>query len=572
VAVTDRDGKPVPFLPLPTAAGRWLALVHAPEGGKVKVRIAGGGVQREESWSVDAPAASFDGPAALLAADWLAALSGPDRRAEYLSLSRKYGIASPSLSFLVLENAFDYIQTKIEPPLTYPAEARDDYWRQRKADDIARDARQAAWLNTLAERWAEMVNWHATRFDPKAPPRQVYDSEHFDRPSPPRAQNFNSPAPAGASDDRAMHQSGSVRSRIAPESASVASARRPAADQAEVGRVEPETRVAAKAAGAAPDSYAGRIEIDAWQPDRPYLELFDGKPIDFDERFLEAQNRHGGLPIFYLDSAEWLKKRDKTAEASEMALSALDLPAANDETLGIVADRLERYGEIDRAVELRERQAALDPDRPHPRRLLALALARRAALSPKNARADLERAIALLYAIADKQQDAAWSGIELVALNEANALLPRLKALGGDFSFDPRLVALLDVDVRVVIDWTTDGSDMDLWVDEPNKERAIYNNNRTAIGGRLSQDMTRGYGPEEYDLHVAPAGDYAVHANVYAPDRLDPNGATLLAAHLFRNFGRQNQSEESETVELKRDENGAKRLGHIVVDPRRTEK
>ncbi len=76
-----------------------------------------------------------------------------------------------------------------------------------------------------------------------------------------------------------------------------------------------------------------------------------------------------------------------------MVLSALELPTADDTTLGMVADRLERYGDWDRAVELRERQAALDPDRPQPRRLLALTLARRAAAHPAQARDDLTRAI-----------------------------------------------------------------------------------------------------------------------------------------------------------------------------------
>jgi tetratricopeptide (TPR) repeat protein len=562
IGVTDRDGKPVPFIPLEAPAGRWLALVRSPEGGKVKIRLGAGGVQREENVTVDTPAVPFDGPAALVASDRLAALSGADRRAEFVDLSRKYGIASPSLSFLVLEQPFDYLQAKIDPPTTYPAEARDDYFRQRKAADAARDASQAAWLNALAGAWAEQVNWHRTKFDPKASPRQIQTSEHFDRPAAP-APVAAPPAPGAAPEPSSHHAAAAVDSLRRPG---------PRSDGAESGRETVAQASASKLGEPAAAPAAGRIEIDAWQPDRPYLELFDGKPSDFDERFLEAQKRHGGLPIFYLDTAEWLRKQGKTAEASEMALAALDLPTANDETLGIVADRLERYGDIDRALELRERQAALDPDRPHPRRLLALALARRAALAPERARADLERAIGLLYAIATTRQDQPWSGIEQVALNEANALLPRLRAAGGDFAFDPRLVALLDVDLRVVIDWTTDGSDMDLWVDEPNKERAIYNNNRTAIGGRLSRDMTRGYGPEEYELHVAPAGDYAVHANVFAPDRLDPNGATLLTAHLFRDFGRPDQSEDSVSVELKRDEKGAKLLGHLIVDGESREK
>jgi len=317
-------------------------------------------------------------------------------------------------------------------------------------------------------------------------------------------------------------------------------------------------RAAAPAAGS-------KIEVDAWQPERPYLELYDGAPAQFDARFLEAEARHGTLPAFYLDTAEWLRKHGRTAEAREMVLSAIELPTANEVTLGIVADRLERYGEIDRAIELRERQAVLDPDRPQPRRLLALALARRAAVSPPHARADLQRAIALLTEVAVTQPDEKWDGIDMIALVELNALLPKLEKLGGDADLDPRLVMLMDVDIRVVVDWSTDASDLDLWVDEPNRERAIYNNALTVIGGHLSNDMTEGYGPEEYLLHRAIAGTYVVQANVFAPDRLDPNGASVLTAHLFRNFGRPGQTEESVDIELTRDEEGSKMIGRIII-------
>src|SRR5579863_9357317 len=112
----------------------------------------------------------------------------------------------------------------------------------------------------------------------------------------------------------------------------------------------------------------------------------------------------------------------------------------------------------------------------------------------------------LLNEVVTRIWDGAYDGIELVTLMEANRILPRLEKLGvKDIPLDPRLRALLDVDLRVVLDWYVDATDMDLWVDEPSGERAIYNNPRTRIGGRLSHDMTQGFGPEEYLLHRAPS-------------------------------------------------------------------
>src|SRR6185295_2354242 len=231
-----------------------------------------------------------------------------------------------------------------------------------------------------------------------------------------------------------------------------------------------------------------------------------------------------------------------------------------------VAARLERYGMLDDAVTLRERQAQLDPDRPQPRRLLGLALARRAAAGGPGAKADLDRAVRLLADIALNPLDERWDGVDLISLVEANAFLPRLRELGGNFELDPRLGLNLDSDVRVFLDWSNDAADIDLWVDEPNGERAIYNHPRTLIGGHLSNDMTAGYGPEEYLLRRAADGRYVVRANVYSPDQLDPNGPSRVTAHLYRDWGRPTQREESIDLDLTKGMSGEVRIGTLKVE------
>ncbi len=108
----------------------------------------------------------------------------------------------------------------------------------------------------------------------------------------------------------------------------------------------------------------------------------------------------------------------------------------------------------------------------------------------------------------------------------------------------------MDVDLRVVLEWTTDITDMDLWIDEPSGERAIYSHPKTASGGRLSNDMTAGYGPEEYLLNHAPPGTYTVRVNIFATDRLNPNGAITVRAHLYRGYNRANEQEQTFEIEL----------------------
>jgi hypothetical protein len=284
---------------------------------------------------------------------------------------------------------------------------------------------------------------------------------------------------------------------------------------------------------------------------------------------MKQEEKYSQLPAFYFDVAESLHRRELRGEAIEMLLSALELPARNTETLSMVADRLLRYGELDRAIWLHERARSLAPDRPQPLRSLALALARRAALSPRpQALADLRRAVELLNEIIVTPWEEAYDGIELVSLMDVNSLIPQLRRLGETrIPLDPRLEALLDVDLRVVIDWNTAATDVDLWVDQPDAERAMFSNRRTSIGGRLSSDMRWGYGPEEYLLRHAIPGVYQVRVDVFASDRINPNGATTVSAHLYRDFGRTTQREETIELEITPGDADEPLVGTISVSP-----
>jgi uncharacterized protein YfaP (DUF2135 family) len=131
----------------------------------------------------------------------------------------------------------------------------------------------------------------------------------------------------------------------------------------------------------------------------------------------------------------------------------------------------------------------------------------------------------------------------------------------------PALIKPLDTDLRVTIEWNTAATDMDLWVDEPTGERVIYNNPNSRRGGKLSRDMTQGFGPEEYMIHKADQGVYTVRVNTFATDRLNPNGPTTVTARLTRNFGRPNESEQLIDLEVLPGAEGERMIGTIRVGP-----
>lgn len=554
VRATDADGDVLPMARVFDGSGGWLVVGAAPESGTIVLHVAG--ARRgfhERRYTV--PLSSRDGfigAGALWAADRIAELqTQADSHAELVRLSRQYSVASPRMAFLVLESPEEYVQHDVEPPATYPEEARAEYEALAEEREAEKAEESADNLGRVIRAWEEQKAWWSRAFDPKAKPEQRKRGAVPNRSATTAPASAPSPVPAQGV--------GAVSEQVNEEF-----------QQIVVTGIRASLHSSMDMRRAASAENALAVELAPWRSDRPYVkEIESARP---DERLIaiaEQERVHGGMPAFYLDVAEWLYRHEDRRLAIDMLLSALDLPTCNEETIAIVADRLVRYGEIDRAIWLYERAVDLAGHRPQPRLQLAFALAERAERSASSAAQDLRRAVALLNEIVTTPAaEHLYEGIEMIALMEANALIAKLRKRGErDISLDPRLIALLDVDVRIVIQWNTAATDIDLWVDEPNGERAIYNNPRTAIGGWLSNDMTEGYGPEEYWLRRAPRGDYAVRINTYASDVINPNGATTVTARLIHDFGRDTQRDEIVDIELLPEEEGEKLVGKIVVKP-----
>jgi len=581
VRVRSTSGAAVDVVRLEAPSGGWRLVGPMPASGGVVVTLSGiGSGPGERVYSAPQTEADWSGAAALWAADRLAVRSaaGQEKREALVAFARRYSVAGPDISFLVLESAWDYARSKIEPPANFPADQVAKY-REMVADAAREEAEERGdRLTTLVRSWEAQKAWWSTKFDPNAkadpdersrrsggeampmvvpaPPPMVEPVPPPPSPSPmaPPVQETPAPAPGepasepSESDVSADSDDGS--SQITVTGSRI---RQPNFESATpVISVGDDLESLPQAEATDTDAVV-EVTTAEWASNRPYMAaLKAASPGDRERVLAEQQEVHGTLPAFWFDVAEHAWKSGRREEARRLLLSALDLPTRNNETLAIVAERLQRYGEQDRAIEMFEVVAEAEPGRPQPLRSLALALAKRSEGRPRQqARADLARAIDLLAQVIMTPWDRDYDGIELISLMEVNRLIPRYRALGGgEVPLDPRLIALLDVDIRVVVEWNTEETDLDLWVDEPNGERAYFGNPQTEMGGRVSNDMTDGYGPEEYLLRRAPAGTFTVRADVYSSDELNPNGASRITARLIRNFGRPDQKEELVEIEL----------------------
>ena len=550
VSVRDAAGRRIDARAMPAGPGQWLLVGPMPAAGGVVVRLGRGGERR---YNAGAASIAAEGPAALWAAARVADLADdPAQHAAMADTARRYQVAGPGMSFLVLERPDQYLRADLTPPDGFSKEWLAQYGKAKQDQDNARrDARQAR-LDFVVGQWRDRRAWWATRFVPAT--RDQVKRMHRDGvgeigvppppPPPPPPPAPPPPSPTSEPDQPAVMTPPPIIAAPAPP---VAKGSNPG-DVVVTGAIRQDRLPTAQE----PPPAAIKLDMADLIAKRPYIAALDnGAPPERFAVLLDQERQYGSVPTFYLDTAEWFRQKGDAATAALLLLSALELPTSDDETRQIVAFRLERDRSFDRAVELTEQLAAANAEfRPQPTRDLALALAARGRSAGRAGRGDLERAFQLLVDTALNPASGDFDGIEVIALMEANALVAPINAAGGRWTLDKRLVGLTDTDARIVIEWTADDADIDLWIDEPNGERVMYSNKRSSAGGQISNDMTDGYGPEEYAIRRAPAGPYRVRINGYDADRINPNGPGHVLIRLQRNFARTSEAQELVDLDL----------------------
>ena len=139
----------------------------------------------------------------------------------------------------------------------------------------------------------------------------------------------------------------------------------------------------------------------------------------------------------------------------------------------------------------------------------------------------------------------------MITLADFNGIVATSKEKLDTSRIDPRLLKNLSLDLRVVLTWDADNTDIDLWVTDPDGEKAYYGHRLTYQGGRMSLDFTGGYGPEEFSLKRAKPGKYKVEAQYFGDRSQSITGATTLQVKLATKFGTPEHQEQIVTMRLK---------------------
>jgi len=101
-----------------------------------------------------------------------------------------------------------------------------------------------------------------------------------------------------------------------------------------------------------------------------------------------------------------------------------------------------------------------------------------------------------------------------------------------------RSLKVREADLVVTIAWTTDRTDVDLHVKDPRGEDCFYGNRKTKLGGRITRDVTSGFGPELFVIEDGVKGAYDVRVKYFASDATRMSTRTRVLVTIYEDWGR----------------------------------
>ncbi|QCX37072.1 DUF2135 domain-containing protein [Aureibaculum algae] len=143
-----------------------------------------------------------------------------------------------------------------------------------------------------------------------------------------------------------------------------------------------------------------------------------------------------------------------------------------------------------------------------------------------------------------------FKGIETIARNEIRYLIQKYKDDLDLSKVDKELLDSVNYDIRVVVDWNHNDTDIDLHIIDPNLEECFYSHNKTTIGGYMTEDMTQGFGPEEFTLKNAIKGAYYVKIKYFGDRYQKVENPTFMKVTIYKKFGTEKETKETQIIRL----------------------
>lgn len=430
-------------------------------------------------------------------------LNSTQNRNEIKNISEQFGVVSKNTSLIVLEDINDYVRYKINPPQELQAEYQKIVSQNKgRVLEQRRNLLSKAFDNTK-----ELKTWWNTEFKPSE--EKKYPKISNQSVAEPRREMQMEEVSVRAAKSAEM-------SMVADEAIDIINSGRKLEDE---------------------DKPKGKITLVDVESTEEYMKDFQNLQSAevIYQKYLENRSKYEKQVSYYFDISKLLFRKGDKALSLKVLSTLAELDLENEELYKTIYYLLKQRGYYDKELWITQKILEWRPFDSQSHRDYALAL-----VDNKRPQEALNVYKSLLYQEFTDEISVRDNGIEEILIMEINNILKQNKNVDGS-KIDDRLKADLPIDIRVVINWNKDNTDIDLWITDPRGEDCSYSHKSTQIGGRLSNDFTQGFGPEQFLLKKAIKGKYKIKTNFFGERQNMLSGPTTVMAevYLYYSDGRQ---------------------------------
>jgi hypothetical protein len=500
-------------------------------------------------------------------------------RTELTELGQRFGIVTRNTSLIVLELLSDYVRFGIEPPASEP-DMRTRYQQLRRArENDTRDV-QRDMLAGAVSAAQNLRRWWGTAFEIPGEPRYPMPDE-LEQAARPRGENALNTAKSAATPPRKRGsrfaatddffeslpneaRGDGFHTRFPGEGTGALFGGTPsktftrggftsAEADAILAGISPTGHTDAGNAASRQGAPGGAADSRRNDSVPAYMRNLTGNIAEDYLLYLRSRVDHLNSPKFYFDMADWFYRHNDREIALRVLTSIAELELENAALYRMLGYRLKEYGEHALQKFVFRKVREWRPMEPQSYRDYALALADNG---------EKQAALDSLYSLLTRSYSASIGnrsrGMEEVVLTEMNHLADKNPRLSTS-RIDRRLRMNMPVDVRVVLNWNTNNTNVDLIVVDPvGSERLGYDwrwspDNVTTIGGRMSVNNRSGYGPEQFILRNAPKGRYKVYAVYRGSREFAAPGPIAVMAEIYTKYGSRDEQRSVVNAQLTRE-------------------
>ncbi|WP_312075933.1 VIT domain-containing protein [Chryseobacterium sp.] len=418
-------------------------------------------------------------------------------RNEIKNISEQFGVVSKNTSLIVLEDINDYVRYKITPP----QELLADYQKivsQNKRNNLEQ---RRNLLSKAFDKTRELKTWWNTEF--KVDEKKVYPM--IKNQSQQESRNAVQALEGRVTGLAVTPKANPIMEETADEAIDILNA------------------------GRQPTGKITLVDVESTAEYMKDFQNLQSAEVIY-QKYLENRAKYEKQVTYYFDVSKLLFKKGDKVLALKVLSTLAELDLENEELYKTISYLLKQRGHYDKELWITQKILEWRPFDAQSHRDYALAL-----VDNKKPQEAINIYKSLLYQeftdeIADRD-----NGIEEILIMEINNILKQNKNVDGS-KIDDRLKGDLPVDIRVVINWNKDNTDIDLWVTDPKGEDCSYSHKSTQIGGRLSNDFTQGFGPEQFLLKKAIKGKYKIKTNFFGERQNILSGPTTIMAEVYLHY------------------------------------